>query len=157
PDVNTSLAMGDFNRDGKLDLAVTGHFEYYYHWTRSEVNVLLGIGDGSFSGPITSVIEDGDDPTSAVVGDFNGDGNADMLVNRFGGGVLMLGDGQGHLSSQGPDGTLGGPAVGDVNGDGKLDLVRGGSVLLGDGAGGFPTLRNYDTGGAFGPFVLGDF
>jgi hypothetical protein len=152
----TSVAVGDFNRDGKLDLAVTGEIGYYYGY-QGQVNVLLGNGDGSFSGPITSVIDETPDTDSyAVVADFNGDGKTDMMVNGFGS-VLMLGDGQGHLSSQGRSATLGAAAVGDVNGDGKLDLVRGGSVLLGDGAGGFPTLRTYDTGGVYGPIVVDDF
>jgi hypothetical protein len=158
PILHTSVAVGDFNRDGKLDLAVTGDVDYYYNTYMGEVSVLLGTGDGSFSAPITSVVGYGpNDYYDTFVGDFNGDGKADMLVGGSGGGALMLGDGQGRLASQGRNGSLGAAAVGDVNGDGKLDLVRGGSVLLGDGAGGFPTSRNYDTGGAYGPIVLGDF
>lgn len=157
--MNTHVATGDFNGDGKPDLAVIGDVDFYDWSYIVSVHILLGTGDGSFSGPITSVIgyNPFEDYYSAFVGDFNGDGKADMLVNSYNGGALMLGDGQGRLASRGWNATLGAAAVGDVNGDGKLDLVRGGSVLLGDGAGGFPISRSYDTGDAYGPIDLGDF
>lgn len=156
---NTHVATGDFNGDGKPDLAVIGDVDFYDYSYIVGVHVLLGSGDGSFSGPIASVFAYNpfEDDYSAFVGDFNGDGNADMLVNSYNGGALLLGDGQGRLTGQGWNSTIGAAAVGDVNGDGKLDLVRAGSVLLGDGAGGFPIRRNYDTGGDYGPIALGDF
>lgn len=159
PIVNAFVTAGDFNGDGKPDLAVLGDVVNYDDSYTNDVNILLGIGDGSFSGPITSLVGSGpsnDYGWAAFVGDFNGDRKADLLVDSPGRGALMLGDGQGRLASQGWNATLGAAAVGDVNGDGKLDLVRGGSVLLGDGAGGFPTSRSYD-GGAYGPIDLGDF
>jgi hypothetical protein len=66
-----SVAVGDFNGDGKLDLAVAN---YGY----SNVSVLLGNGDGSFR--IATNIGVGSGPTSVAVGDFNGDGVQDLAV-----------------------------------------------------------------------------
>jgi len=70
----SSVAVGDFNRDGHLDLAVT---EYYTPTTgqvgfRRSVAVLLGRGDGTFASPVE--YPTGPGPTSVVVGDLNGDG-----------------------------------------------------------------------------------
>src|SRR5262249_6068239 len=75
-----SVAVGDFNGDGRLDLGVNS--EAYDSWNYtyiSKAEVLLGIGDGSFSAPITSSLENGYHP-SGVVADFNGDGKQDMAV-----------------------------------------------------------------------------
>src|SRR6266542_3795952 len=60
----SSLAVGDFNSDGKLDLAA-GH--------ESGVAILLGRGDGTFNQSAVNLLA-GTQPTSIAVGDFNGDG-----------------------------------------------------------------------------------
>jgi hypothetical protein len=157
PVQDASVAVGDFNGDGKLDLAVAGGAYYYYYGAQDEVNILLGNGNGSFSGPINSFIDPfGSTHSAGVVGDFNGDGKEDLVVNGSEG-ALMLGDGQGHLVSQGLNPTLGAIAAPDVNGDGKLDLLQADKVLLGDGAGGFTTLQTYDASSTSAQTVLGDF
>jgi hypothetical protein len=159
PVQEASVAVGDFNGDGKLDLAVAGGAPnfYYYYSVQDEVNVLLGNGDGSFSGPINSVIDRfGFTHSAGVVGDFNGDGKEDLVVNGQDG-ALLLGDGRGGLVSQGLNPTLGGIAAADVNGDGKLDLLQADKVLRGDGAGGFTTLQTYDSSPTWAQTVLGDF
>lgn len=83
-----SLAVGDINLDGTLDLVVTttifvqdGSDSYDGPWGHDEghVNVLLGRGNGSFAPPLTSVIEDGY-LTSVAIGDFNGDGFLDAAT-----------------------------------------------------------------------------
>src|SRR5439155_18635800 len=61
-------AVGDFNGDGKQDLAVT-------NVTTNSVSVLLGNGNGTFGAPATFPV--GSTPTSVAVGDFNGDGKQD--------------------------------------------------------------------------------
>ena len=64
-----SVAVGDFNGDGKPDLAVANY---------GNVSVLLGNGDGSFQAAQNFVA--GSAPQSVAVGDFNGDGTPDLAV-----------------------------------------------------------------------------
>ena len=64
--------MGDFNDDGKLDLAVTDPYD-------NKVTIMLGSGDASFGGEITY---SSNNPLSVAVGDFNGDGKLDLAVTH---------------------------------------------------------------------------
>src|SRR5207244_4864353 len=70
-----SVAVGDFNSDGKLDLAVSNA-------GADTVSVLLGNGDGTFQPARTFAA--GPNPTSVVAGDFNGDGKLDLAVTDYG-------------------------------------------------------------------------
>jgi hypothetical protein len=63
------VAVGDFDGDGWLDLAVPNSFS---------VAVLLGNGDGSFQAPLR--FGAGNRPVSVAVGDFDGDGRQDLAV-----------------------------------------------------------------------------
>ena len=63
--------MGDFNGDGKPDLAVANSGS-------NNVSVLLGNGDGTFQAAVNYAA--GNAPNSVAVGDFNGDGKADLAV-----------------------------------------------------------------------------
>jgi hypothetical protein len=127
------IAAGDFNGDGKLDLAVSN--------SNGTISVFLGQGDGTFTpatgSPIVVVSSDlGTGPGELQIGDFNGDGNLDIA---FGGGNDPIVSGQGVLLGKG-DGTftvssavVTGPfgyyvgaglsAAADLNGDGLTDLV----------------------------------
>ena len=70
---NTPLVVGDFNRDGKADLATTACLDQAC--TSVGLAVLSGVGDGTFSPPLLST------PLATValgVGDFNGDGKLDL-------------------------------------------------------------------------------
>jgi hypothetical protein len=146
------VAVGDFNGDGKADLAVAS-------FDSNSVGVLRGNGDGTFQPARNFAV--GLNPTSVVVGDFNGDGKLDLLAS----GWLLLGNGEGTFKRATPiytSANISNPVVGDFNGDGKLDLASASgaqvSVLLGNGDGTFQTARNYAVGGfVSGAMAVGDF
>jgi hypothetical protein len=168
-----SVAVGDFNGDGKLDLAVANYGDYYGNG--SGVTVLLGKGDSTFLPAQT--FPAGNTPCSVAVGDFNGDGKQDLAVanlgDPFGNGIgvsALLGKGDGtflypQTFPAGINPTS--VAVGDFNGDGILDLAvadtgfsgngSGVSVLLGQGGGTFLPAHSYAAG--YNPFsvAVGDF
>jgi hypothetical protein len=156
------VATGDFNRDGKLDLAET-------NYDSDTVRVLLGNGDGTFGPPMDYAA--GSHPIGVVVGDFNGDGNLDLAVaNGFDNTVsILLGHGDGTFGSKVDYATGVGPgilALADLNGDGNLDLavscndgvsVYVVSVLLGNGDGTFQTHADYMAGSWPSWVAVGDF
>ncbi len=145
-----SLATGDFNGDGKLDVVAADFDEL-----GPNVTVFLGNGDGGFSAlaPISPELES--NTLGIVSGDFNDDGKSDLVVigqDANDGSVVSFlagnGDGtfQSAMLSSVPDAYLDGSAVvGDFNGDGKLDIALGTevqsphsvAVLLGTGDGTF--------------------
>jgi uncharacterized repeat protein (TIGR01451 family) len=78
-----SLAVGDFNGDGKPDLAVANSVS-------NSVTVLLGNGNGGFTPALQSPIPVGASPSGVVVGDFDGDGRLDLAVANYGDNNLSL-------------------------------------------------------------------
>ncbi len=142
-----AIFAGDFNGDGKLDLAIIGLQESTGNYV---VNVLLGNGDGTFQEELAlSVVgSSGSDPSGLGIGDFNGDGKLDLAVSysdfNLNTGTsswevgILLGNGDGTFQPQVSFPTLdSGILVGDFNGDGRLDIAQGGSILLGNGNGFF--------------------
>ena len=130
------VGVGDFNRDGKLDLATANS-------TANTISILLGNGDGSFRSPTQQTA--GNYPFTVAVGDLNGDTNPDLVVGNtisanFG---IYLGRGDGTFQPPAmyvpPSGAnASGIALGDFNGDGRLDLASAGTrlaVYLGNGDG----------------------
>ncbi len=132
-----SVAVGDFNGDGKPDLAVANGGSTF-------VSLLLNRGDGTFASPVDYDV--GLDPTSVAVGDFAGDGTLGLAVAVYGANqvTVLSGAGNGALTLGGI-GAVGsapqGVAVGDFNGDGRADVAAANSdagtvsVLLNVGAG----------------------
>jgi len=162
---STSVAVGDVNRDGKPDLAVTnfcGNDNSCAITSTGTVGVLLGNGDGSFQTAVTysSGVYGA---WSLAIADVNRDGNLDLVVaNRASSNTsndgtvsVLLGNGDDTFqtavvySSGGSDASS--VAVGDVNGDGKPDLIVANytgnvGVLLGNGDGTFQTPVSYNSG-----------
>ena len=142
-----ATAVGDFNGDGRLDLAVS-------NFVSNDVSILLATGVGQF-GAATSFPTGGLVPDAVVVADFNEDGRLDLaVVNRNSGTVsILFGNGSGAFSAPASFPAGGGPiriAVGDFNGDHHLDLAvanfSGASILLGNGAGAFGAPASFAAG-----------
>ena len=139
------IAMADFNRDGIADI-VSATLADDQDSGRHLLRVQLGQADGRFVS-VASHNLIGKDPRALVVGDFNGDGNLDVIVGD-GGGALQefLGDGRGNLAGAGNIAILGSVtsiATGDFTHDGNLDLVvsdfrsNSAAIFLGAGDGSF--------------------
>lgn len=153
------VALGDFNGDGKPDLAVTARGGF--------VGVLPGNGDGSFLAPIMSAA--GREPYALAVGDFDANGKADVVVADKSGYAIKVLLGNGDGTFQTPRSTYvrhpGAVAVGDFNGDGNEDVAVAtysgyACVLLGDGHGNLqslPDYANYFVGGTLVSVAVGDF
>src|SRR5262249_26966138 len=127
-----SVAVGDFNGDGIPDL-LTVNSTVDNH---GSISVLFGNGDGTFQRPIFTPSPQGA-LGSAVVADFNGDGNLDVAaVNPTGNAIsLFLGNGDGTFQaplSFAVGNNPRGLAVGDVNSDGFPDLMTANFHVPGD-------------------------
>lgn len=121
----SGIAVGDFNKDGVLDLAVT---DSGGGSGSIAVTILTGHGDGTFTA--ASYAAPGVDFRSVVIADFNGVGVADLAIGGFWQSTLvtLMGNGDGTFSegtSVGADAPLssGHVASADFNGDGIPDLV----------------------------------
>jgi len=155
-----SMAIGDVNDDGKLDL-VAGV-------STGPSLIFFGNGDGTFAAPFSQDIEPGD---QLLLAGLHGDGNLDLLTLATGetGGInIYSGDGTGSFTSSASYGTgVNYPdplAMVDINTDGKLDLVvpsgneQNFGILLGNGDGTFGQPATYPAGSpsTFG-IVAADF
>jgi hypothetical protein len=134
-----SVAIGDFNNDGKQDFAVPNA-------NSNTVSIRLGDGAGGFGG--STLISVGNNPYSVAIGDFNNDGKQDFAAADAGSNnvSIRLGDGLGGFSCSTEIAVGSSPsfvAIGDFNNDGKQDFAAANagsnnvSIRLGDGLGGF--------------------
>jgi hypothetical protein len=142
----TSVAVGDLNDDGKLDLVVTGRstisvnnvyyipgYGYYSNfntYTSGQVNVLLGNGDGTMgNAAVTNFPQQGQIGEALAVVDLNHDSVLDLVVTSASGSMTssaFLGSGNGPFAAPNDFSTGNGAAsvlTGDFDEDGSLDLV----------------------------------
>ncbi|MBV9210601.1 MAG: VCBS repeat-containing protein, partial [Acidobacteria bacterium] len=144
-------AVGDFNRDGNVDIAVATYGNPFAS-IPSRVSLLFGDGNGGLMGvPLNYDLANGQ-ARNIDVGDFNGDGIADLAVAKYsstssGQLALMFGAGTGMFSGDGSFASGNGPAFiahKDFNLDRQLDLVvanynHGGITFhLGNQVNGYP-------------------
>ncbi len=159
----TSIAIGDLNGDGKLDVASVGANGV------SEMTILLGNGDGTFQTGASYPLDG--DLISVAVADFTKKGKLDIAVSIVLGGVgILLGNGDGTFQApvSYPAEFPGSIQVADFNGDGNPDIAVvdgfcGGygscslGVLLGNGDGTFQPVVNYPSGKGDASVAVGDF
>jgi hypothetical protein len=135
------IAVGDFNGDGKSDLAVT---LFDFNTSQDKLEIHLGNGNGTFQAGGSFTLEAWGVP-SVTVADFNLDSKLDIAVTVQFGVLVFRGNGDGTFQ---PPTTLETGVLStnvlvaaDFNQDGKVDLAvgtsQGVSVFLGNGDGTF--------------------
>jgi hypothetical protein len=154
-----TIAVGDVNGDGNLDLVIAGYVPNSQNWSYC---VLLGNGDGSFQAPVAyPQSAAGQNVSSIVIADFNNDKKPDLAIavgnDQF---AALLGNGNGTFGSPAYvfDGDGEQIVSADFNGDGNLDIAEAGTsglaILLGNGNGTFqPATFPYTTSLASGLFA----
>ena len=158
-----SIAVGDFDGDGKPDIAVA-----ISGINASEVIIFLGNGDGTFQSYLT--IPSGLHSSAIlhiVAADFDGDGKADIAVTDGNTLSVLLGSGGAAFLRPltylvGPGAAINGTlAVADFNGDGKPDLVTtsrdGLAIFINNGDGAFPDAPITYSPFLGGAIAVGDF
>jgi hypothetical protein len=157
------VASGDLNDDGAPDLVNANLADH-------NVSVMLGNGHGRYVPAPGSPFDVGEVPYGVAIGEFDGDGKADIVVASSGYGdvTVLLGDGAGAFaeSSASPIHVGDFPqtvSVADIDEDGVQDLAlptySGIAILLGDGSGGFALTSGspYPAGGAPFDVAVADF
>src|SRR5262245_21604755 len=120
-----SLASGDFDGDGNVDLVAV--HETRFQLAGNRASVLLGRGDGTFVTHTTLAVRD--EAGVAGVGDLDGDGRQDLAITNLASQTVrvFLGLGNGDFVRLTPDIDVGGSpvsiAVRDLDGDGHPDLA----------------------------------
>jgi hypothetical protein len=140
----TAIAIADFNKDGKLDIAVKSGNQ---NAVNDQITILLGKGDGTFDKPfIFTTPYDVNGYATIAAADFNGDGNIDLaLFNPFEFSGIFYGKGDGAFSGVNINtpsepiliptdlfnlNLYGSATAVDLNKDGKPDILVGNGILV---------------------------
>src|SRR5579862_2640789 len=178
----SAIAGGDFDHDGKLDLAVASNNCQFVPCPAGKISILLGNGDGTFQNPVT--MDTGQEPNFITAADLNGDGKIDLItanncVTNCSGNMknalsVLLGNGDGTFQAH-MDIQLHNlqyaywVAVGDLNDDGIPDLATADycvsgcnplngtmSILFGNGNGTFRPGGDYTRQGGASAIAIAD-
>jgi hypothetical protein len=158
-----ALALGDFNRDGQVDIVTAN---YSFAASPGTVSVLLGKGDGTFETPVSYPA--GQHPYYVAVGKFTRDGAEDLAVVDYDLHLVQILLGRGDGTFAAPVGYSVGlnpfaVAIADFNGGGAFDLATSNwgdnsvSVLLGNGNGTFRSAVTFPVGPEPECLAVGDF
>jgi hypothetical protein len=118
----TSMAVGDFNGDGNLDLAISGCGSQVSTCSPITTQIFLGNGNETFT--LASTVAAGG--ASMQVGDINGDGKLDLAFTNQAGVGVLLGNGDGTFTPLAAPASNTGAlsiALADFNNDGRLDIT----------------------------------
>lgn len=154
-----AVVARDFNRDGKLDIAITDA-------GANSVSVLLGDGSGNFTTPTRVAV--GTNPQSLTADDFNRDGRLDLATANYRANnvSILLGNAAGGFNPAASPTVGSGPrgiAAGDFDRDGKPDLAianlesKSLSIVIGNGDGSFKSAANLALSGAPADVEVADF